>query len=239
MTLLRQATRIHKWIALIVGLQILLWIAGGVVMSAIPIEIVRGEHKIAERADPNLTPETLIPLAQIADQLNTGPLQSAELTTVLGKPAWRIVTGSETTTVDAQTGEPLSPVTEKLARQIALADYNGTASIEHVDRLTDPPAEYGRPGPVWQVRFDDGDRTTLYVDPHTTEIRARRSRTWRFYDAFWKLHVMDYDDGADFNHPLLITAAGAALFVALSGLVLLVVKVRRSIRLWQRQQSGT
>jgi hypothetical protein len=39
---------------------------------------------------------------------------------------------------------------------------------------------------------------------------------------------MDYDDGADFNHPLLVTAAGAGLFVALSGLVLLVFRLRRT-----------
>ena len=41
---------------------------------------------------------------------------------------------------------------------------------------------------------------------------------------------MDYDDGEDFNHPLLVTAAGAGLFVALSGLVLLVFRLRRTFR---------
>lgn len=47
MTTLKWTLRIHKWIALIVGIQIMLWIAGGLVMSAIPIETVRGEHKIS------------------------------------------------------------------------------------------------------------------------------------------------------------------------------------------------
>ena len=44
MAVLRWAVRIHKWVALIVGLQIVLWVAGGVVMSVIPIEQVRGER---------------------------------------------------------------------------------------------------------------------------------------------------------------------------------------------------
>ena len=44
---------------------------------------------------------------------------------------------------------------------------------------------------------------------------------------------MDYDDGADFNHPLLITAAGMAIFVSMSGFILLIVKMRRSLALWR------
>ena len=47
MGILRWSVRIHKWVALVVGLQIVLWIAGGLVMSVLPIEQVRGEHKIA------------------------------------------------------------------------------------------------------------------------------------------------------------------------------------------------
>ncbi len=40
--LLRWTLRIHKWLALVVGIQIVLWIAGGVVMSALPLDRVRG-----------------------------------------------------------------------------------------------------------------------------------------------------------------------------------------------------
>ena len=132
--------------------------------------------------------------------------------------------------MDALTGQVLSPVSETMARDIALADYSGEAVISRAELLATPPAEYGRPGPVWQVVFSDDGETTLYVDPASAEVRARRSSTWRFYDFFWRLHVMDYDDGEDFNHPLLVTAAGAGLFVALSGLVLLVFRLRRTFR---------
>ena len=38
---------------------------------------------------------------------------------------------------------------------------------------------------------------------------------------------MDYDDGADFNHPLLITAALSALLFALAGMVLLYLRMRQ------------
>ena len=42
--MLKWSLQLHKWLALVVGVQVLFWVAGGVVMTAIPIEKVRGEH---------------------------------------------------------------------------------------------------------------------------------------------------------------------------------------------------
>ncbi|WP_370337583.1 PepSY domain-containing protein [Parvularcula marina] len=238
MGILKWSVRIHKWVALIVGIQIMLWIAGGLVMSAIPIEQVRGEHKIAATESLAASPADLLELAQVTDQHEIGTISEAELGQVLGAPVWRLKSADgETFVIDASSGDRLDPVSETLARRIAEADYSGTGSLASVLSVANPPSEYGRPGPVWRALFDDGDATTLYIDPATAEVRARRSSTWRFYDFFWKLHVMDYDDGADFNHPLLITAAGAAIFVAMSGLVLLIIKMRRSLIAWRRRRA--
>jgi uncharacterized iron-regulated membrane protein len=229
--------KIHKWVALIVGIQIMLWIAGGLVMSAIPIEQVRGEHKIAASDPLSVNPATLVSLKDAADRAQLTSIAETSLGQVLGEPVWRLKTpDGKTAVVHALTGTVLSPVDETLARKIAEADYSGKGAFEDIETVLDPPAEYGRPGPVWRVTFSDGDATTLYIDPSTAEVRARRSSTWRFYDFFWKLHVMDYDDGADFNHPLLITAAGAAIFVAISGLILLIIKMRRSLIAWRRRR---
>lgn len=237
MGLLRWSVRIHKWVALIVGLQILLWIAGGLVMSVIPIEQVRGEHKIAVLAPLSLAPNTVLPLSEATDRAGLAELSEATLGQLLGQPVWRL-TGAEgqRSVVNAQTGELVTPVNADLAERLARADYTGSGQLKTITRVIDPPAEYGRPGPVWRVTFDDGDATTLYIDPSTAEVRARRSSTWRFYDFFWKLHIMDYDDGENFNHPLLITAAGAAIFVAISGLILLIIKTRRSLIAWRRRR---
>lgn len=145
-------------------------------------------------------------------------------------PTWRLTDANgDTYLIDAVSGARIDPVGDTRARAIAEADYTGSGALVSLESLLDPPAEYGRDGPVWRARFDDSDATTLYIDPRSAEVRARRSTTWRVYDFFWKLHVMDYDDGEDFNHPLLITAAGAAFFVAISGLVLLFIKMRRTL----------
>lgn len=239
MSNLRWSVRVHKWVALIVGLQILLWIAGGLVMSVIPIEQVRGEHKIAAPTPLSMAPTTILTLSEATDRAGLEQLNEATLGQLMGQPVWRLTgTEGQRFVVNAQTGELMTPVSSDLAERIANADYSGTGQLKTMERLVDPPAEYGRPGPVWRATFDDGDATTLYIDPGTAEVRARRSSTWRFYDFFWKLHIMDYDDGADFNHPLLITAAGAAVFVALSGLILLIIKMRRTLLVWRHSKRG-
>ena len=238
MKTLRWSVRVHKWIALVVGIQILLWIAGGLVMSVIPIEQVRGEHKIALTESFTVSPAELTPLNNLFDRHQISGVSEASLGNVLGEPVWRLKTpAGGNYLVDAVSGERLDPVSEDLARRVALADYAGSGSLKALISVSNPASEYGRPGPVWRAEFDDRDATTLYIDPKTAEVGARRSTTWRFYDFFWKLHVMDYDDGADFNHPLLITAASAALFVAISGLILLIIKMRRTL-LARKQRSS-
>ena len=49
MSLHRLLTYAHKWITLIIGIQVVLWIAGGVVMSWFDIDKVRGAHNVRER----------------------------------------------------------------------------------------------------------------------------------------------------------------------------------------------
>lgn len=240
MVVLRWSVRVHKWVALIVGLQIMLWIAGGLVMSVIPIEQVRGEHKIAPQPKESVSPTDIISLQNAAQAAQIDQVAEASTGLVLGEPVWRLSSPQGASfTIDAKTGAILSPVSETLATQIAQADYSGDEPLSRMTWLTDPPSEYSGSGPVWQAIFTDSDQTTLYIDPARAEVRARRSSTWRFYDFFWKLHIMDYDDGADFNHPLLITAAGAAAFVAISGLLLLFIKMRRSYFAWSRRRKSS
>ncbi len=90
MTLLKWIVRVHKWAALIVGLQIVLWISGGVVMSVIAIEVVRGEHKTAEHGIASIDTQNMLPITDAAQVLGVSSLKSASLGEMLGVPVWRI-----------------------------------------------------------------------------------------------------------------------------------------------------
>jgi uncharacterized iron-regulated membrane protein len=227
-TILKWSVRLHKWVALVIGIQILLWIAGGFIMSVVPIDRVRGEHKIAVEEPAPLSPHGMVSLGELQARHGLEGIVGAETGVILGKPVWRVslIDGAQAT-FGAGDGERLSPASRELAAAIALADYRGPGELTQLERLDELPSEIGGSVPVWRAIFDDRDATTLYIDPHTASVRSRRSAAWRFYDFFWKLHIMDYDDGAAFNHPLLVTAAGAGLLAALSGLVLLFIRMRR------------
>ena len=229
LSLRRRAHRLHRWLALIVGLQVFAWLAGGLVMTALPIERVRGEHKVAEAPPAAFDPRALIPFEAAAAAAGADRVASGTLGTHLGRPVWRVTdTAGTRHLIDALTAETLSPLGQAQAMTVAVADYVGPGEIVAMRYYADEaPTEYGRPGPVWRATFDDADRTALYVQADTGEVRARRGRTWRVFDFAWRLHVMDYDDGADFNHPLVQAAAGAGVLFALSGLMLAALRLRR------------
>jgi uncharacterized iron-regulated membrane protein len=236
MSPLKWAVRLHKWLALVIGLQIFLWLLGGLVMSALPIERVRGEYKIANHEPVVITPQTVITLKQAARSAGLNTVDEAALSTLSGAPVWRLRSGEQTVLVAAKDGERLSPVNEALARRIAVHDFAPDAPVASVRLLADPPSEYGPGGPVWQVRFTDKGDTRLYIDPDSGIVRARRSSTWRLFDLAWRLHVMDYDDGADFNHPLLVGAAFVAVLMAIAGLVILFYRMGRFLRAKRRRR---
>jgi hypothetical protein len=217
---IRWLIRLHKWAALIIGLQVLAWVAGGVVMSVIPIEEVRGEHNIADQAVA-LDLEGVRAPGEIAAQAGIEP-SSVELRAWLGRTIYEFGReGEASLIVDAVSGEILSPIGEETAIAVARADYAGDPEIAAVNFFAEPTWESRRDMPTWRIDFADGEGTRLYVSTATGEVVARRNDTWRFYDFFWMLHIMDYGDRSHFNHPLLILSSLFALGMSLFGFILL------------------
>lgn len=202
-------------------------------MSVIPIETVRSEHRIIKQADRAL-PANLISVSELKADM---PIKSAETGWLIDTPVWRAeLMDGKSQMFSAVDGTLLSPINEEMALQVARMNVR-TIKTPEAKLLDKASSEYAGPLPVWAVQAHDGDALTIYIDPNSGKVRGRRSATWRFYDFFWKLHVMDYDDGEDFNHPLLYTAAGIALLFAFSGVILLVIRLRRNLIMWRASKS--
>ncbi len=60
----------------------------------------------------------------------------------------------------------------------------------------------------------------MYFAAQDAQLVATRNNTWRLFDFFWMLHTMDYRGRDNFNNPLVITIATAALWLSLSGFLL-------------------
>ncbi len=232
MKLTRIMRQTHQGIGLLVGIQVLLWISGGFVMSAFPLTKVRGEDRAAPRvAAPLDLQEELVAPAAVARDAGWSGLDRAELIAWHGQPVLRLSSGDKTLLVEARTGTHLSPLPENWARAVAAADYTGPGSLATVVMQTEPRSEIrGQDLPLWRAEFDDGRRTTVYVSPASGQVVARRNNIWRVYDFFWMLHIMDYGGRDNFNHPLLITAAVVAWLLATSGLWLVAIWLTRRRR---------
>lgn len=232
MKISRLALSTHQGLGLLIGIQIVLWISGGFVMSVLPIEKVRGEDWVTEQAPgPMATAIALVAPDLVARGLDLPALESAELDTWLDRPVYRLRTGGTVHLADAVTGRLLSPLDADTARQVARRDYAGPGTVAQVSLLEEPLLEIrGRDLPLWRVDFDDSRHSTVYVSPRTGKVVGRRNTIWRVYDFFWMLHIMDYGERDDFNHPLLVTAAVVAWVLAISGIWLVVLWLRRKSR---------
>jgi len=227
---------IHKWVGLIVGLQILAWVASGLFMTVFPIEEVRSEHNIRKAVPRDLhTAQSLIS-AQNAIAAVSAPISRLELVDVAGRWMWRIDSkGKAHTLIDAEAGKVVSPLDEKAVRSIATADFAGKGEIVSASLIAkDAPIEFRGTLPVWQLVFDDESATHIYVDPLTAKVVARRSALWRAYDFLWGLHIMDYSARESFNHWPIIVMSLLALLTTLTGIGLLVIRfwpaIHRSLK---------
>lgn len=224
---------VHKWLALVVALQVLAWFASGLFMVMSPIARVRSEHNIREVAPTDLRAVGPLIGAEQAMAAAGVPVSRLELAEIAGRTVWRIDSaGKPFALIDAKTGAPLAPLDEKFAREIAAADFSGAgkiASAKYFGASDKPPIEYRGALPVWQIVFDDKGKTHIYVQALTGKVAARRSGLWRAYDFLWSLHTMDWVGRDNFNNPQVILFTVLSLVMAITGIGILV------IRFWPRR----
>lgn len=228
----------HNWLGLLLGLQVILWMLSGAVMSLFDIELVRGRTNAVATYPPELLASNYAsPGGVIA---RTPGATSLTLSFVLDRPAYVVSGSAGAALFDAETGEKLSPLSEARARLVAERDFIGRGKTGGGVLLDEAPHECGCAAPVWSFRFDDKLRTRLYVSPDTGAVLARRNEIWRMYDFFWMLHILDFKEREDFNNPLLRTAAVTGTLFALTGAYLVALRLLRGqYRIGRRKKSAT
>lgn len=223
--------RVHKWLALFVGVQALIWVATGFYMVVVDLDVIHGDHLVRPVKPPQFVTGEYVSPANIARAAPDAT--EIRLDRYLDAPVWRAEGPQGARLFDARSGAALSPPDQSAITQLAKHYYAGTGDIVSVhlrDRL--PQEVQSRKAPLWQVEFSGWNRPTLYLSPATGELVARRHALWRIFDFAWMLHIMDYDARTDSNNMLLRVASGAAFIMALSGAVLLLwsfrIRARRS-----------
>ncbi len=214
------ARRTHKWLALVIGFQALIWTMSGLYMTAVHIDIIHGDHFIRH---PEATPITARELGDpIAAAASVPGAQSVKLHRLLDRPVYIVTSRSGATLVDPRTGARLSPPSEAQIRQLATFWFAGMEPLDKLSLVSDLPSEVrGRKPPLWRAEFGGWNKPTLYLSPETGELVTRRHELWRIFDFVWMLHIMDYQERENVNNTLLRLFTWSAFLMAVSGAWLL------------------
>ena len=226
--------KIHKWLALLMALQILFWFVSGLFFAWYPIERVRSEHMKAEAAAvPVALDSAAAGLAQLGREGVSG--ERVEVRMLLGRQV-ALITPREgrPRLYDLATGRAASPISALAAARIAEADHAGDLRAARVTAVTENDTEYRGALPAWRVDFEDGDARSIYVAADSGAVTARRSTLWRVYDFLWGLHIMDWREHETFNSWLLVIATALGLVIIVSGIVLL--PSRLGYTAWRRRR---
>ena len=231
-SLLRFMRVAHKWLTVVIGLQLLLWLVSGLIFSLLDPERVSGRHlaRLPVPVPIDGAPR-LLNHQDILALYGGQAVQAIVLDRLLERLVYRVVLAGGSELRDAVSGQAVV-VSAAMAHTLAERDYAADAvAIKAITEIEAPTLETRRHrGPVWQVTIDDDDNTTLYVSAADGRLLERRNDTWRWFDFFWMLHIMDYQGRQNFNHLLIIVAAGVCLWLALSGWVLLIGSNLRKLR---------
>ena len=232
----RVAGKIHKWLALLMAIQILFWFVSGLFFAAVPIERVRSEHLKAETPAVSMRLEDAAAGLQRVAAQRAAPGERIELRTMMGRPVALVNGGAPRPRLyDLSTGQQLSPIPASLAASIAEADHIGDTRASSVSLVTEETPEYRGALPAWRVEFEGENAVSLFVAQDTGVVSARRSTLWRTYDFLWSLHIMDFKNHEDFNTWLLIIATALGLIVILSGFVMF--PSRLGYNAWKRRRA--
>lgn len=219
--------KLHKWLTLIVGLQLLAWSVSGFYMVAVDLDFIHGDSLVRNLHTPLAYPRSPAPLAGLARHYPDITRVTLRSLPRSAAPVYEVTTAGRKVLIDAVSGRQLSPLSTDMIRKLAGSYYAGTGNLVGLNLLHEPPGEVrGRSLPLWRADFDDWLETSLYLHPDSGVLVTRRHRLWRWFDFLWMLHIMDYAERENVNNPVLRTATVLAAITLASGIWLLYFSLR-------------
>ncbi|NQZ82727.1 MAG: 2Fe-2S iron-sulfur cluster binding domain-containing protein [Colwellia sp.] len=221
---------IHKWLSLLVGLQLLIWLGSGFFFNLMDGEKAHGgQYRIWQQQKSVIEPSQLFDPKLILTQLSKQNIEVISLKQIqlLAKPYYLLTHEKSLyahfknnySLVDAYSGE-IVIIDEAMASMLANNSYSGAGEILSAVKLSPPYDDIAREkNNVWQINYSDDNYTSVYVDAGSGRLIAHSNDDKRFADFFFMLHFMDYGNEASFNNIQIIIFAIFTLFFALTGLI--------------------
>ena len=201
----------HKYLSLIISIQLLLWTISGIYFAFNKIELVRGEQYIIKDKPSsieinNLNISSNVKNIEIFKRLNQWVVKAEmdagfKYQDLLGNEVYELSPNEAIEVVKLKT--ILSPIDAiKINESSSRSEFRG------------------RSLPIYKIKTNSSDDTNVYVDVMSGKIVAIRSDSWRIWDFLWGAHIIDYKERDNINNILLKIFSVLALFSSLSGIAL-------------------
>ena len=201
----------HKYLSLIISVQLLLWTISGIYFAFNKIELVRGEQYIIEDNPSALDIESLNISSntkgiEVFKRLNQWIVKvemnaGFKYQDLLGNEVYELSPNQAIEVVKLKT--TLSPIDViKINESSARSEFRG------------------RSLPIYKIKTNSSDDSNVYVDVMSGKIVAIRSDSWRVWDFLWGAHIIDYRQRDNINNILLKIFSILALLSSLSGIAL-------------------
>lgn len=231
--------RLHRTLATILFLQVLIWAVTGFYFSWQGREALSAtQYHQPIMAEPLAAQALEFPLDRTA---RLGEVYQVELRMVDGIPQFKVATGNVAdgnaaegiahqdfnyVWFDALTGRPwfTSTVT---AQRLAVNSYSGPGMFGGLEQINRSSELVNWRGRGFRAQFADGLNTRVYIDEASGEVLGHRNDPWVIADWMYRLHFMDYSGARNFNNLLISTLGLLCLWFVVSGVLLIV-------RIWQQ-----
>ena len=220
-------TSVHKWLSLIVGIQILIWLGTGLYFNLMDHSKASGNtlrvHTSHQGSAANFD---LIAVSE----LESDSSQEVKLVWVLHQPFYHVIYEKgqhsyqqrRSMLFDALTGKPFL-LQEKHVLELAQNSYSGSGGFTTTSLDKPPFSDYiSQQNPMWKVSVEDESNTTIYLDSVTGKVLLHANDDLRLKNLMMKLHFMDYANTGGFNHWLIVSFAFATFVLSITGVTWLV-----------------
>ncbi|PIQ29218.1 hypothetical protein COW36_17475 [bacterium (Candidatus Blackallbacteria) CG17_big_fil_post_rev_8_21_14_2_50_48_46] len=208
----------HRWLGLLVLLQVLFWSAGGLVIYFLDFSDLYREPP-AQALNLGTSALSFQALEQKLRQAGVSQKLTGFKLVQRGGSTWfQVQPQGGTSLLLTPQGDKISPLQAGQIADFAKGYYTGQGSLQTVEKLASLRGNYYSDAPLWRVRFADSVGTEIYLEPQTGELLARRKAIWGLYNWMWELHLTKYTPWPAFNKALLAFLAVLNMMVALTGL---------------------
>ncbi len=243
-----KAPWVHKWLSLLVGAQLLIWLVTGLYFNLMDAEKASGNELRGAKPSNLAIKETnrrdafflkMLPVKELALEERFShpikPLKKIELVWVLEHPYYHVISRQgphayqprSSLLFDAVSGDRTA-LTPAQISQIANSSYTGDSALGRPELLQPPFSDYAaQQNPMWKVSANDNNNTAIYLDSVTGQVIKHVNDDARLKALMFKLHFMDYSNTGGFNHGLVIVFAISALMLSVSGVMLLIQRYQQ------------